>query len=95
MEGKQMSCKHCHHDHEEEHEHEHEHGHSHEHGHEHGGEGENRKVMLIRIGVSAVLLLIGWLAPLPEWLKIVCFAASYLVVGYQVVIEAVKSILRL
>ena len=106
-----MSCKHCHHDHEEEHEHEHkhehehhhdhdhehhhDHGHSHEHGHEHGGEGENRKVMLIRIGVSAVLLLIGWLAPLPEWLKIACFAASYLVVGYQVVIEAVKSILRL
>ena len=88
-----------HHDHDHEHEHEHshghEHGHSHDHGHDHGGEGENRKAMLIRMGVSATLLLTGILVPMPEWLKIVIMAAAYLVVGYQVVIEAVKSILRL
>ena len=100
-----MSCKHCHHDHEENHEHEHHHDHKecheqgcehgHDHGHEHGGEEENRKTAFIRIGVSAALLLIGLLIPMAEWLKIVVFAASYLTVGYPVVIEAVKSILRL
>ena len=95
-------CEHCHHDHEEEHEHEHhehhhehehEHHHGHDHEHGHGEEGE-RKTMLIRIGVSAALLLIGLLVPMAEGLKIAVFVLSWLVVGYSVAIQAVKSILR-
>ena len=101
-----MSCKHCHteHEHEEKHGHEHCHdhaechdhgcGHCHDHGHEHGGE-ENRKPALIRIGVSAALLLMGLLVPMADWMKIAVFALSYLTVGWPVVTEAVKSILRL
>ena len=100
-------CEHCHHDHEHEHEHDHEHEHHHEHehghehyhdhGHEHGhehGEEENRAWTLIRIGVSAALLLAGLLIPMPEGLKIALFVLSWLAVGYSVAWEAVKSILH-
>ena len=86
------SCEHCHH---EEHEHHHEHSHEHDHGHEHGhGEEENKSVMLIRLGVSAALLLIGIFVPLPEWLKIAVFILSWLAAGYSVALEAVKSLLK-
>ena len=87
-------CEHCHHDHEEEHEH-HEHEHSHEHGHEHGhGEEGERKIMLIRMGISAVLLALGLLLPVPEGVKIALYVASWLAVGYSVALEALKSILK-
>ena len=101
-------CEHCHHDHGEEHEHhehhehehehhEHEHGHSHghDHGHEHGhGEEGERKTLLIRMGASAVLLAAGLLLPVPEGVKIALYVASWLVVGYSVALEALKSILH-
>ena len=90
-------CEHCHHEHEHEHEHEHDHGHEHHHEHEHGhehGEEENRAWTLIRIGVSAALLLAGLLIPMPEGLKIALFVLSWLAVGYSVAWEAVKSILH-
>jgi Cd2+/Zn2+-exporting ATPase len=88
--------EHEHHEHEH-HEHEHEHGHSHghDHGHEHGhGEEDERKIMLIRIGVSAVLLAAGLLLPVPEGIKIALYVLSWLVVGYSVAWEALKSILH-
>ena len=75
-------CEHCHHG-------DHEHGH--EHGHEEVGE---RKIMLIRIGVSALLLLAGLLIPMPAWLKIAVMLLSWLAVGYQVAWEALKNILH-
>ena len=95
-------CEHCHHDHEEEHEHHehHENGHdhhehSHEHGHEHGhGEEGERKIMLIRMVISAVLLALGLLLPVPEGVKIALFVVSWLAVGYSVALEALKSILH-
>ena len=89
------------HDHEHEHHHghddHHDHGHTHDHGHSHGqgGEEEDRKGALIRIGVSAVLLLCGLLIPMDSWLKLVALIASYITVGYPVIIEAVKSLIRL
>ncbi len=88
-------CEHCHHeeDHGHEHHYDHEHHHGHDHEHGHGEEGE-RKTMLIRIGVSAALLLIGLLAPMAQGLKITLFILSWLAVGYSVVIEAVNSILH-
>ena len=51
------SCNHC--------EHPHEHGH--DHGHEHGEE-ENQKTLLIRLGVSAALLILGASIFLSLWL---------------------------
>ena len=101
--GHEHDLEHRHeHDHEHEHEHGHTHSHSHDHGHdhghshghEHGGEEENRTVMLVRIIVSAALLLIGLLIPMPEWAKIALMILSWLVVGYSVAIQAVKSILH-
>ncbi len=100
--------EHCHHEHGEEHEHEgheheqerehghaheHEHGHAHEHEHGHGEEGE-RKTMLIRMGISAVLLAAGLLLPVPEGVKIALYVVSWLAVGYSVALEALKSILK-
>ncbi len=86
-------CEHCHHDHEEEHE-RHEH-HNHEHGHEHGHEEEgDRKIMLIRIGISAALLAAGLLLSVTQGVKIALYVASWLTVGYSVALEALKSILR-
>ena len=76
-------CGHCHE----------EHGHEHHHGHEHG-ESENRAFMLIRMGVSAALLLVGLLIPLTDGVKITLFILSWLAVGYSVAIQAVKSILH-
>ncbi|MBR4361032.1 MAG: cadmium-translocating P-type ATPase [Clostridia bacterium] len=98
-------CEHCHHgehEHEQhvEHAHHREHGHEHHvehdhHGHEHGhGEEENRGFMLARIGVSAALLISGLLIREPAWLKIALFILSWVVVGYSVAIQAVKSILH-
>ena len=101
--GHEHDLEHRHdHDHEHEHEHghihshghDHGHDHGHSHGHEHGGEEENRTVMLVRIIVSAALLLIGLLIPMPEWAKIALMILSWLVVGYSVAIQAVKSILH-
>ena len=86
-EEQSMSCNHCGHDH----------GHDQEHGHEHGhghGEEENRKLILIRIGISAVLLALGLLLPLEEGVRIALFVVSFLTVGYSVVIEAVRNLLH-
>ena len=76
-------CEHCHHEHEDEH--------GHEHGH--GEEGE-RKIMLIRMGISAALLALGLLLPVPEGVKIALYVISWLAVGYSVALEALKSIVR-
>ena len=80
-----MSCHegHCHEGH----------SHDHGHGHEHGEE-ENRKAALIRIGVSAVLLLLGLLLPAAEGVRIALYLAAWLLVGYRVILEAVKKLLQ-
>ena len=78
-------CEHCHHEEDHGHEHHHEHGH---------GEEENRGLILARIGISAALLIAGLLIAGPEWLKIALFIISWVVVGYFVAIQAVKSILH-
>lgn len=78
-------CEHCHHEEDHGHEHHHEHGH---------GEEENRGLILARIGISAALLIAGLLIAGPEWLKIALFIISWVVVGYSVAIQAVKSILH-
>ena len=88
-------CEHCHHDHgEDHHEHHetHEH-HEHSHGHDHGGE-ENRTLMLWRIGLSAGLLLAAWLIPMAQGLKIAFFLLSYLIVGYNVILSALRNIVH-
>ncbi len=92
------------HEHGQEHDHDHEHGHGHAHDHDHGhghshehghGEAGERKNTLIRMAVSGALLLAGLFLPMPEGMKIAVMILAYLAVGYPVVLEAVRSLLRL
>lgn len=48
----------------------------------------------IRIIVSAVLFVLAYLLPIHSVLKIILFVASYIVVGYDVLIKAFKGILN-
>ncbi len=88
------------HEHEHKHDHCHDHAHHHDHGycdgcgHCHGGEEENRKTVILRLIVSAVLLALGLLLPVPEWAKIALFLLSWLAAGYNVVWSAIINILH-
>lgn len=97
------------HTHEHEHNHEHgiscgcgHCGHDHEHGiscgcghcgHEHGGE-EGHRVMIIRLAVSAALLLSGLFFPERSMLRLALSLASALCIGYDVILGALRSILH-
>lgn len=88
----------CHaHEHEQHH---HDHGescgcaHSHEHGHEHAhahGEGDVQK-QIIRIVLSAALLLVAHLLPVQGVWKFIAFFVPYVLAGYDVLWEAVQNI---
>ena len=53
---------------------------------------EETEKMLIRICIAVVLLLIAKLAPLPGVVRIVLFAVTYLVIGYDILKKAVRGI---
>ncbi len=93
---------------EHEHEHECECGHSHSHGHSDacccGGSsactcgkdevtGEISNIMLIRIAVSIVLLIAGIFIPVPKLYKAVIFGLSFLTVGFDIILSAIRNIL--
>lgn len=96
----------CCHDHDHAHHHDHEHGHHHDHGcegcdhdHDHGGdEAGERKRMIVRLAVAALLLGCGLVLRLGFGLawywQLPVFLAAYLVIGYDVVIGAVRGLLR-
>lgn len=88
------------------HEHHHEHGHDHccddgcGCGHEHGGE-VNKKEFWTKIIVSGVFFIAGYIIneafTQPASLKyaaMACFAVSYLVVGFEIIREAVEGIMH-
>ncbi|MDO7907932.1 heavy metal translocating P-type ATPase [Paenibacillus sp. JX-17] len=78
------------------HRHDHNHDHAghegHSHSHDHGA-GETR-MMIIRLVTGAVLAAIGLLSPLQGWAELVVFLAAYLIVGGEIVLQAVKNIVR-
>ncbi|WHY19855.1 heavy metal translocating P-type ATPase [Paenibacillus sp. G2S3] len=88
------------HDHKHGHEHDHQtadghkhddadgHGHSHEHG-----EGDTRKILL-RLGGGGILALAGIFLPVEGVVELLIFLAAYLIVGSEVVWQAVKNIIR-
>ena len=98
------------HTHEHEHHHEHEHEHVHEHGcacghehgcacghdhghhHEHGGEEGGRKQVIL-LCVSGALFLAGLLVG-EGWARIALLGIAYLLVGFDVLKEAVENVLR-
>lgn len=100
-EGCTCGCEHEHHDH-----HEHEGcscgcGHDHHHddcgcgcGHDHGNmEADERKKVIIRIALAAVLLIAACLAPLKGVWRLLAFLVPYLIVGYETLLHAVRGIL--
>lgn len=105
-EGEKCSCG-CGHEHHHAHEHEHEGcscgcGHEHHHhdecgcgcGHDHGHmDADDRKKVIIRIAVAAVLLIAASLLPLKGVLRLVAFLIPYLIVGYETLLHAWRGIL--
>ncbi|MBQ2755387.1 MAG: cadmium-translocating P-type ATPase [Oscillospiraceae bacterium] len=74
-----------------EHDHNHKNDHNHGHDHDHGGGIELKEVVLLL--VSAVLFVVSFLVPdgVSRWVLIAAAAVS----GYETVIEAAKSIVKL
>ena len=53
-----------------------------------------QKKTAVRIGIAAVLLIVAWLLPLEGAWKLLAFVAPYLVIGYDVLWDAIRNILR-
>lgn len=88
-------CCHGHHHHEEEgHEHHHGHGgcHCHEHNHEHNHEHGASKSMLARIVITAILTIVLQFVPVEGWLRFALFFGVYLIIGWDLLHEAVEGI---
>lgn len=64
-----------------------------EHNHEHGGDG-NLKIEKIKIAVSIVLLILGFMMKDNTLISNIMFSVSYIIVGYSVILRAVKNLLR-
>ncbi|MGP7818503.1 heavy metal translocating P-type ATPase [Niallia sp. 01092] len=66
--------------------------HGHEHSHDHGS--ENTKKMIVRLGMGAVVASIGLFAPLSAFTEFLLFLLAYLIIGGDIVLRAVKNIMR-
>lgn len=53
---------------------------------------KKQKKMLIRSCIAIVLLLIAKFVPMPGAVRIVLFAVTYLVIGYDILKKAAKGI---
>ena len=84
----------CGHEHHHEHEHGHDHGHEHDHGHAHSHDTAKGRVLLLRVGAAAALLIAGFLLQSVPAVSVGCFVAAYLAVGYDVLYRAFRNILR-
>ncbi|MDE5670719.1 MAG: HAD-IC family P-type ATPase, partial [Eubacterium sp.] len=80
-----------------------EHGHSHNHGdgcgcgHDHGAE-VNKKDFIFKIVCGIVFLVLGYIlhefTDINEKIPLICFGISYLIVGFNIIKEAVEGILH-
>ncbi len=90
----------CGHDHDHDHgcgcghDHDHDHGHSHDHGHGGDEDEKEQRVLLLRIGAAAVLLVVGMLLPGELAVRTVLLLAAYVIASYDVLWRAVKNIRR-
>lgn len=78
------------HEHSHEHSHDHSHGHSHDHSH---GEAVSLKENM-RLIIGAIVYAIALISTEGSILSVVLFALSYVLVGGEVVLTAIKNILR-
>ena len=72
-------------------------------GHDHANEELNKKDFGFKIGFGGALLIAGYImseltergaASIPDFIPLLCFGISYLVVGFQVIKEAVEGIMH-
>jgi len=68
------------------------HSHGHDHSHDHGA--DNTKKMIGRLSIGAIIAAIGLLAPLSASIEFLFFLAAYLIIGGDIVLRAVKNIIR-
>lgn len=55
-------------------------------------EENEEKYALIKIGISGILFLLGMVLSIDEKFKLLIFLVSYLVVGYEIILNAIKNI---
>ncbi|GKU83377.1 cadmium transporter [Niallia sp. NCCP-28] len=68
------------------------HTHAHNHSHDHGG--ENIKKMIVRLIGGSIVAAIGIFAPFSPFMEFLFFFAAYLIIGGDIVLRAVKNIIR-
>ena len=81
--------------------HEHTHDHTHEHSHDHSHNHENfdavKNQELTKIIIAAVFFAFGYVfeefTSLPDFMHLICFAVSYITVGFGVVRNAIEDLL--
>jgi Cd2+/Zn2+-exporting ATPase len=70
-------------------------GHDHSHGHEHGeSEGDELKKEKIKIGAAIILMIAGFITKDNMMVSNILFVFSYVIVGYSVILKAVKNLLK-
>lgn len=74
------------------HSHDHAHGHDHGHSHDHGSSGI--RVMSIRLAAGAVITAAAMLLPVTGWAELAMFLVAYLITGGDIVLQALRNILR-
>ncbi|MCB2355067.1 cadmium-translocating P-type ATPase [Clostridium estertheticum] len=71
------------------------HSHNHSHDHGHGGENQgNNKNKIIRFSVGVAIFLIAVILKLDYWFEFSLYLISYLLIGGEVLMVAIKNILR-
>lgn len=72
-------------------------------GHDHAHEELNKKDFAFKVGVGGILLVAGYIlseltengiADIPNFVYLLCFGLSYLIVGFSIVKEAVEGIIH-
>lgn len=93
------SCEHCHNHNE----HEHNHGDSCGCGHDHAHEELNKKDFAFKVTTGGILLVVGYILSeltekgiisIPDFIPLICFGISYLIVGFSIIKEAVEGIIH-
>ena len=77
----------------EKHDHEHDHDHSDGHDHDHH-HGESNKKDLIRLGIGAAIFAVASIMTFSNIVEFILYFISYVLVGGEVVLRAIKNIIR-
>ena len=73
--------------------HSHSHDHGHEHGHDHTNEGNNKN-KIIRFSLGVIIFIIAVIFKFDYFVEFALFFISYLLIGGDILIIAIKNILR-